>query len=643
MATRDGDILLDGKAYRLTAGGYHITESARTRPAPPTQPRSLSSFEHQDNYIYFGQGKFLGMGFPIWQGDGPFEIGYGMNMDTEGTLGVADTLTLGAADAANVDGYVGFRIGYGGGAGPDGGGDRIVFIGKTDGKVIRWRTTGGWSGPTATAISTAGKKAVSHGFFSRITMVGDNNGHVWSTNDGVTYVDLGTPDASVAAMNTYILGSFKGQLYVSFGTGATDNNSIWRMNSDLTWATGTTEPVLAAGVLDMTVVAGASGTNVLYMVTEGPSPRVLFTDGKELFQANVISSDFNPHAAVFFGKLFMFGEQGFDVFSKGACWTLGANGLAEELSFGDASVNQGIFSAQVEGEVILWGATGNIEVPSGIGVWDPRLDQSPDAALGYYVSNTAAGTSNSKVVGLAALAGKRYMGIAGVGVYGTTSPGAFMVRTGLYGADQRNIDKRWPVAEIHHSALTAGQSMTVQTRKDKAEAATTWGTSSTLGTKYKHILSPADYRSPYLQGIVTGNANGTAMTLYDVAFGYIQTTVTADIKREWHLGISVEGMDDVKRSRDVNRARQFTRQGVPDTRTSVDLKTELDALWNKEVCFEDIDGTEYTVLVKSAEYHPTAGWPSRFFPELDRFVDASGVVKNISVDYKLTLVQMRTG
>lgn len=642
MATKDGDFLLDGKAYRLTAGGYSIDESVRTRPAPANQPRSLSTFEHQDNYIYFGEGKFLGMGFPAWQGDGPFDIGYGMTMDPEGTLGVADTMVIGVADAVNVDGYVGFRIGYGGGTGPDAAGDRVVFMGKTDGKSIRWRTTGGWTGPTATAISTAGKKAVSHGFFSRITLVGDNDGKVWSTNDGVTYVDLGRPDPSVAGLNTYILGSFKGQLYVSFGTGATNNNSLWRMNSDLSWEISPDGPFLIAGVLDMTVVAGASGTNVLYMVTEGPSPRILFTDGRELFQANVISSDFNPHAAVFFGKLFMFGEQGFDTATKGACWTLGANGLSEELSFGDASSNQGIFTAQVEGEVILWGATGNAEVPTGIGVWDPRLDQSPDAALGYYVSNTISGASVNKVIGLAALAGKRYMGVAGVGVYGSTTPGAFLVRTGLYGADQRNIDKRWPVAEVHHSTLTAGQTITVKTRKDKAEAATTWDTSSTVGTKYKHMLSPADYRTPYLQGIVSGNAAGAALTLYDVAFGYIQTTTHADIKREWRLGIAVEGFDN-PRFTTPSKGREYNRQGVAETRTSMQIKAELDALWNKEVCFEDIDGTEYTVLVKAAGYHPTAGWPSRFFPELDRYVDAAGIVQNLSLDYRLHLIEMRTG
>src|SRR6267378_4384602 len=81
--------------------------------------------------------------------------------------------------------------------------------------------------------------------------------------------------------------------------------SIWALKADLTWDT---PAVLAGGILDMTPLVGAAGTNVLYIITEGPSPRILFHDGKELFQANVVASDFNPFAAVFFGKLFMFGS-----------------------------------------------------------------------------------------------------------------------------------------------------------------------------------------------------------------------------------------------------------------------------------------------------------------------------------------------
>src|SRR6266550_3844222 len=345
--TFDGDVLLDGKAYLLTAGGYDINESVRSRPAPAVQPRSLSTFEHQDNYIYFGQSKLLGEGFATWQGDGPYDIGWGLNLDPEGTLSVADALSLGRADAVNVDGWVGFRIGYGAGptGGPDCGGERVVFSGKTDGKVTLKKTTGGWSGPSVTALSTAGRKAVSHGFFSNTTFVGDDHGHLWSTVDGVTYVDKGAPDSSVDAANhkAYILGSFKGQLYVAFGDVSLLDNSVWCMNSDLSWDTGEDRVGIDSGVLDATPVAGAPGTNVIYMVTRGPNPRVMFHDGKELFQANVIASDFNPHSAAFFGKLFIFGEQGFDVATKGACWTLSATGLAEELSFGDGTVAQGIF------------------------------------------------------------------------------------------------------------------------------------------------------------------------------------------------------------------------------------------------------------------------------------------------------------
>jgi len=367
----------------------------------------------------------------------------------------------------------------------------------------------------------------------------------------------------------------------------------------------------------------------------------MFHDGKELFQANVIASDFNPHSAAFFGKLFMFGEQGFDVATKGACWTLSATGLAEELSFGDGTVAQGIFTAQVEGEVILWAATGNANTgKTGIGVWDPRLDQSPDVALGFYVANVAPYVAGRTANGIAALAGKRYVGITGSGIYETTTPGTFYFRTGVFGADQRNIQKLWPQGELHHSALAAGQSITLGTRIDHTSTPVTWGTSSTLAALSKVIPAPANFTTPYLQVIVNGDANGAAMTLYDVALAYIVATDHADIKREWSLKIAVEGFDN-PRFKDPTKARQFTRQGVSETRTSIQIKADLDALWNTVVCFEDIDGKTYKVLVKSVGYHPTAGWPSRFFPELDRYVDPiSGVVTNLSLDYRVTLVEV---
>lgn len=634
MATKTGDILLNGKVYRLTSGGYDIQESIRSRPAPPQQPRSLSTFEHQDNYTYFGQSIFFGMGFPVWQGEGPFDTGYGLSINQDGTISAADAMVLGQADTANPDGWVGFRIGY-----TNGTEDRIIFVGKTDGKShIRLKNSGWQSVNNGITPS----KAVSHGFFSRVTLIGASDGKLYRTDLGTDWADKGK-GATAPATNAFILGSFKGQLYVGYADG-----SIWRMNSDLTWESA---PFMPPGAIDgpgfdMTPMLGASGTNVFYIITEGPSPRIYFTDGVNMFQANTITSDFYPRAAVFFGKLFLFGDQGFDVATKGACWTLGANGLSEDLSFGDGSVFEGIQTAKVEGEVILWSATGNADLNvSGIGVWNPRLERSPDVDLGFYVENTTAYSAGKQIHGLAALAGKRYMGVTGVGIYESSTPGTFKVRTGMFGADQKNMQKRWPVGEAHHSVLTSGQSVQMLTRKEHNGTDDSWGTNSSAGTSITFLKSPADaaysdsgYRTPFLQATVVGNANGSPLTLYDMAFGYILATDHAHIKREWSIRIAIEGFDDPKLAV-PGKGRQYDREGVADVRTSMQMKADLDALWNTEVSFEDIDGQQYTVLVKGAASHPSAGWPSRFFPELDRAVNDAGDVVDISTPYRLTLVQ----
>jgi hypothetical protein len=345
---------------------------------------------------------------------------------------------------------------------------------------------------------------------------------------------------------------------------------------------------------------------------------------------------------VFLGKLFMFGDQGFDVESKGVCWTLSANGLVEELSFGNGLENQGIHTAQVEGEVILWAATGNSVLGrSGIGVYDPRLDVSPDIPLGYYVSNTAEGLGDTAFVsGIAALAGKRYAGFAGVGIYETTSPGPFKVRMSQYGADQRNMQKRWVQAEVHHTPLEEGQSVTVETSKEPDGSVDSWGSSTTAGDTHETMDSPADYRNPYISLILSGDANSDPLTIFDVALGYIMAPENEEVKHEWTLTIAVEGFDALTSTGNTVPAnRQRMRDRSENTRISTEIKADLDLIINKEICYQDLDGTEYIVLVKSPSDQPDAGSPGG--GEIDKFVDDSGEIKNLSLDYTLHLIEMK--
>lgn len=619
--------MLDGKPYLLSMGvPYSRQESLRTRPAAASQPRNLSTFEHQDNFVYFGQSKFLGEGYPLWEGDGPFRDGYGLEPDPAGVMSVADQLELDLADAANPAGYVSFRIGYG----PGGPNEIVVFIGKTD-KVahVKDTVTNTWS------ANTWPSAPVSRTFFSRLTLVGAENGHVYRTDDGgvggADPIDLGLPDASVTGLSAYILGSLKGKMYVGYRDG-----SIWVMSADLTWDA---DPFLESGTLDMTPVCGASGTNVLYILTEGPSPRILYTDGENLYQANIISTDFNPYAAVFLGKLFMFGAQGFDTKAKGACWVLSADGLSEDLSFGDGtSLDQTIYTAQVEGEVILWSATGDApHSRSGIGVWDPRLDQDVNRPLGFYVANTRV-ANNNPVIGLAASKGVRYAGVAGTGIFKTTTPGPFKVRLSSFGADSRNMQKRWLQAEVHHTALFTNQLVTVATAKDPDVAPVTWGSSDVDGADNAVIVGPAEYRNPFLSVTVSGDAAANPLKLFDVALAYMVVADHDKTKREWLIHIDVSGHDAIVTSGDSRPAqRQNMRDGSLNTRTGIQIKNDLDDLWNKEICFQDVDGNEYNVIVKSPSNRPNAGTPSD--GEIDRTVDDTGLIVNLSMDYVLHLIE----
>ena len=627
--TVKGDIQINGKDYLIAPRGYSFTESLRTRPNPTTEPRSLSTLEHQNNWAYMGQTEFYGMGFPNKLGDGPFKDAYGIDISgTDAHLKVAKNLTLDQADAVNVDGYVGFRIGYPKGD-PNYGHDRVIFVGKTDGKS--WSKdcqTGIWTG-TASALG-AGVKAVSHGFFNRTTFVGASNGHIFQTDDGITYTDKGVV-AGAPATNCYILGVLKGAMYFGYSDG-----SLYSMDTG-----GSFVNLVPAGSIGGTPVCGAAGANVLYILTEGPSPQVLFTDGTSLFQNTIIGTDFNPRAAVFLGKLFIFGDQSFGTTKKGAIWTLSANGLAEELSFGDNTEDQSILSAHIEGEQILWTATGNAATgKSGIGVWDPKLDRSPDIFLGFYVSNVTDYSAGKRVHGVTTGLGVRYAGVEGVGIYKEGSYSTFKLWMGLFGADQRNIRKLWGSAEVHHSTLAAGQTVTISTTKKPTDAPTVWGSSSTAGKDSATLPTPGGgYFTPFLSVIISGDAAGAALDIYDVALSYIKVPDT--VKLEWRIGVAISGHDGFNDNGEwVPAQRQVMRDGTDNTRTSIQMITELKAILNSVVTFQDLDGSEHTVIVKAPSGYPDADGNPRA-QELDRRVDAAGVsVANLTETFNLYLVEL---
>lgn len=609
MATSKGDILLNSQPYLLVTGGYSVAESFRARPAPASQPRSLSVFEHQNNWVYFGQSAFAGMGFDEFGERGPFLSGYGLDLNALGEISVAKELVNDVADTLNTGGYVGFRIGF-----TDGTPTKVIFGGRTNGTSFSKNTsTGVWT--TTTNALGVGVSFRSHGFFNETTHVGASNGNLFITSDGITYTSKGK-GSTAPATSANILGVVKGRIYVGYS-----DKSIWAMDTGGVW----TEFVAPGILTDQPAVTGAAGSNGLFIVTAGPQPRVYFTDGSGLVQLTVIGTDISPKAAVFLNQLYIFGCRSFASTPKGVVWALSNEGLEEIFSFGDGLSDQCIYSAQVEGDVILWGAN-NVLSRSGIGVFDPRLDVLEHDVLGFYVNSTI--TGNLVVQGLAEAEGVRYCGIRGGGVYKQGTPGPYRVKSGLFGGDSRNIQKFWGQAEARHTALVLGQTVTVITSKNPTDAGDTWGTNSTVGATSSIISAPVDYRTPFLSYVLQGNANGSALTIYDIALAYIRMADTSQVKREWRLRIAVEGRTG---------ALQVMRDKVDNTRTGMQMFTDLNALWNTRTTFEDIDGTTYTVVVKAPSSHPAAGSPGS--GELDRRVTA-GVVDNLSLVYELHLVQL---
>jgi hypothetical protein len=227
--------------------------------------------------------------------------------------------------------------------------------------------------------------------------------------------------------------------------------------------------------------------------------------------------------------------------------------------------------------------------------------------------------------------GVRYAGIEGAGIYKTTTPGTFKVKHGLYGADQRNIQKRWGQAEIRHTTLLGGQVVTVKTTKNPTDAEDNWGNSTGSGVP---IPAPSGYKTPYLSVMLSGDANGQALTIYDVALAYLR--VPDVTKKEWRLTIAVEG-HNVVHGNVQSGNRQFDRSGVEQSRTSMQMISDLNALWNQTVSFEDLDGTTHTVIVRGADARPSAG--NTRSGEIDRHVTA-GTVDNLSMPYTLHLIEL---
>jgi hypothetical protein len=554
--TTVGDILLNAKPYLVERKTYRVSESRTSYPRTTTgnQPEE----RHGDNWSYWVQSDWIGDSQDDWLADGPYSVGYGLDLSVAGQITVAKQLAQTKADTANTGGYVAFSDGT----------SKIWFCGKTDGKSYYSSDGTNWTlmAPGDATYWAANRKPVSSTLYAGQWHVGLDNGQVWKLAAGAATWTLAT---TIGATNAYLLGSYKGKLYV--GT----SNALY------TWD-GASATQLFSGNIDGTPSIGAIGNSLLYMFTIGPESKLLMTDSNQLVQIATMPNDFLPKACVYIETLIVVGSLTDDTNTIGQVWRLEKSGLTPIYEFGDSTADYGIRSAYSFGSMIYWGANQK----TGLGIYDPRLDIFQDAQMGFYVSSVITSLTNV-VHGITQFANVVYCGIEAKGVYKQTTPGTFLLTSSMFDGNTKNINKLWGRAEIKHSALVAGQNVTLKTLKDGVTK-DTWGTNSTVGTVSYIVAGPANYKNPYLQYDISGDANGSALSILDISLAHIE--VSDNPKREWDIVFTLEGGDGGQ--------FQIMRDGSSNTRSAQTMLSELNALWNTKTTFDDLDGTQYNVIIK---------------------------------------------
>ncbi|HET7713850.1 MAG TPA: hypothetical protein VFK94_06445 [Patescibacteria group bacterium] len=597
--TDKGDIQINGQPYRLVRGGYQIGQSAASEPR--MGGATEQEFEHTDNWTYYGNAKWYGMGWPEFEPGGPFLDGYGLDLSIAGSVKIAKQLILSQASVADSGGYVAVPLGH----------NWIVFIGKTSGTMWTSNNAGASWSSFADALGVGIKPRGTYGILKNDYYIGSTLGKLAKfvfNDDGtgaVTFLDMGVGGPS--PNDTYVLGAYKGKLWIG------SINSIHTYD-------GTTWTQMFTGTVDGTVIAGAVGNNVMYMMTSGPQSRLYMTDGTQLLQLAVLGSDFVPTSMVFLETLMIFGHSTDDSNTKGEVWRMEEGGIRPFFKFGaDDGQDYGIRCAVVDRGKVLWGANRK----SGIGVYDPDLDIYDDVTMGFYVGSTI-DTVAAGVHGILQSKGVLYCGIEGSGLYKQGTPGKFRLTGSLFGANTKHINKLWGFAEIYHSALAAGQHIDVRVMKDGVTP-NAWGISDTLASTFKIIPGTADYKSPYIQYDLVGDAFGADLTIFDMSLAFVE--ISDNPKKEWDLVIAIEG--SVKHP-------QIYIDGTDNPRSAMTMAAELNALWNKRTTFDDVDGVRYNVIFRVPRLRATSGPLSG---EMVRIVDG-GAVSELSFAYKVHLVEL---
>lgn len=571
MAISPYDVKLNGLKYLVIDSQYQESP-VPTTIMPFNTPGGSPEFRDNDMpaWAWWGQTLWEGEGTEDWKGDGPYYQGVGVNLVNSGAIGNAGKFTISLTDTVNTDGYLSFKANSGA---------RLVYVGKTDGKV--WYNDGaGWSAGVYTTGAAQG--TTSYSFYRDVIYVGHTNGVVrTSADNGATWIasTFTAPNANPV----YVLGVYKNKLWLSW-------KGLLKSWDGTTLAD--IGPGNTAVTLEGVPTTASVGTGMMFIVCQGNPSRIYIMQGDQLNEICQWPSDFLPDDSLFGDTLYISGGN-LDITggSYGEIWKVSSLGL--ELWYTMPIVNgTGVdyrirSMAMTDGLVLFSWNKG-----CGVGVYDPTLDVYEDPQLGFYLGSRTASarTGAGRVIGIDNYKGDLYVGVSGEGVFTETAYCDFQLVSALFGAQTKRVNKMWGEAELTFVPLKVGQSITLEYSRDGGLSWALLGTVSydaAAPTNSKGYFDfPANYLSPVLQYRVTGYGNNVELEVLDVSMSFIETS--ANPKRRWKFQVELYGDDQEK---------MLYRDGNEFERTSKQMKDELDALWNKRFAFEDIFGKTYTVVM----------------------------------------------
>lgn len=592
------DVQLNGKKYRIIDRSY-IEAPIRDTIRPGNTPGGDPTFRDNENpeWAWWGQSEWAGSEVEDWGGNDGFYRGYGCNLDNTGEVHAAKTFTQLLSLPSNTDGLLFFTVQSG---------DRAVLLDKTSGNAYT----------TTDLVTTTGPHAIgafptSWAFFRGTLVVACGNGTLKTSTDGQTWSAFPTlvPPSSNPC---YVLGSYLGKLYLAWG------------NDLYTWDGAALSPKIIT--LDATPVTAAVGAGVMFIMGQGNPSRMYIANGATISEMAQWPSEFQPDDSIFTDTLYTAGggpDGAGGQFGHLYRYTaLGLELLYDFPAVHGAGVDYRIRSLGVQDNKVLF----SYNKGAGYGVYDSSLDVWEDPVLGLWLSsrtnNNFAGAG--RVIGIFYFKGTTIIGVTSGGVYKETGYCDFQVTSSLFGSTSKRVNKLWNLCELTFTPLKTGQTVAMEYSTD---GGTTWTPMTmqgglSVGQTKVLFTFPTNTFSAVMQYRVTGTANNQEMAVVDVSFSFIEASQAP--KRRWRFRVDLFGTAD--------EPMPF-RDGSLFDRSSIQMKNELDALWNTKFQFIDIFGKTYTVMMPA---------PAVSVNEVDNLSDDANPdsVTGVDAEYTVNLVEV---